>query len=70
LYFNKLLDKKVLVVNSKDETEMFKTQAAFIRRLLKQEESLFIHGNHEDFVLKGDHTAAKHVLRFLSEEIE
>jgi pimeloyl-ACP methyl ester carboxylesterase len=69
LYFNKLSNKKVLVVNSKDETDMFKKQAEYIRRILKEENSLYITGSHEDFVLKGNPIAAKHVLRFLAEEL-
>lgn len=67
VYLDHIKDKKIMVVNSTDETQMFKDQAEFIRRTLDDEKSLFVNGSHEDFVLKGDPAAAKQVLQFLAE---
>jgi pimeloyl-ACP methyl ester carboxylesterase len=60
-------DIPMLVVNSKTETEYFRKQAGCIRHILGEEKSLYMEGNHEDFLLYPDGETVKQVVRFLKE---
>jgi len=64
-YLKLLTDIPVLVINSKEENKMFRRNAAMIRRLSKNDKSLYIHGRHEDFLLKPYRTVCTKVLDFL-----
>jgi len=65
--FDALIDKKFLIINSVDEAEMFRIQAAYIRRILKTERSIYLHGTHDDFIFAPDSDSVNKVLEFLSE---
>lgn len=58
-------DLPIMVVNSKTETQYFRKQAGCIRHLLGKEKSLYIEGNHEDFLLKPDGDTVKTIVKFL-----
>jgi hypothetical protein len=58
-------DLPIMVVNSKTETQYFRKQAGCIRHLLGKEKSLYIDGNHEDFLLKPDGDTVKAIVKFL-----
>jgi len=60
-----LEQKEVMIVNSKDESPLFRKQAEYLRKHLQNERSLFFHGSHEDFVLKPKSEIVKQVVRFL-----
>jgi len=55
----------ILIVNSKSETSYFRKQAGSIRHILGDERSLYIEGNHEDFLLYPNGETVKQVIRFL-----
>lgn len=54
----------ILVVNSKNETKYFRQQAAFIRRQLEGEASLYLTGEHQDFVLHPKKRVVKQLMAF------
>jgi pimeloyl-ACP methyl ester carboxylesterase len=57
---------KLLVANSKDESKFLRDQAAHIRRIVDVDKTLFLHGAHEDFILKPRADVVKAVIRFLT----
>jgi pimeloyl-ACP methyl ester carboxylesterase len=58
-------DIPMLVVNSKSETGYFRKQAGCIRHILGDEKSIYMEGNHEDFLLYPNGETVKQVIRFL-----
>jgi pimeloyl-ACP methyl ester carboxylesterase len=56
----------LLVANSKDESKFLRDQAAHIRRIVSGVKTLFLHGAHEDFILKPNSDVVKAVIRFLT----
>ena len=65
-YLDRLNGKKVMVINSQDEENIFKEQAEIIRRKLVGENSLVIRGTHVDFLLKPNHDVVDKIVDFLS----
>ncbi|MCK9368444.1 alpha/beta hydrolase [Candidatus Dojkabacteria bacterium] len=57
---------KLLVANSKDESKFLRDQAAHIRRIVDVDKTLFLHGAHQDFILKPQADVVKTVMRFLT----
>lgn len=64
-YIHGLDSIPVMVVNSRDENKMFRRNAELIRRMTKKDQSLFVHGRHEDFLLKPHEHACVKVIDFL-----
>lgn len=64
-YIKNFNNKDILIVNSKEETPYFRKQAGHIRHILNGEKSIFLHGNHEDFVLRPQAEVVKQVIDFL-----
>ena len=64
-----LKDKNVLVINSRNETPMFREQAAIIRRLLDSEKSAFLTGEHHDFLLKPNDSTKEKILAFFRKQL-
>lgn len=62
----KFKDKPILIINSRNETPMFRKNAAFLRANVIGEESLFIHGAHEDFLLKPNPKVYEQIFTFLA----
>lgn len=56
----------ILVANSKEESPFLRKQAEHLRRILDGEKTIFLHGSHEDFILKPDSHVVREVFRFLS----
>ncbi|MFS8130718.1 MAG: alpha/beta fold hydrolase [Candidatus Dojkabacteria bacterium] len=65
-YIPEINEKNVLVVNSRDEGRMFTVQAEYMRRHLNNEKSLYIHGTHDDFILKCKKDVVRDVVTFLT----
>jgi pimeloyl-ACP methyl ester carboxylesterase len=63
--FEKIKDIPILVVNSRDETRYFRVQARYLRRLLDGEDSYYIHGSHEDFILHPKKKNIEMIINFL-----
>lgn len=57
--------ENILIVNSKNEPEIFRKQMEYIRRNLNTENTIKISGQHEDFVLQPKAENIKEVLEFL-----
>jgi len=66
-YLLDIKDKKIMVVNSKDETRMFRQQAEYIRRHLGGEKSFYLHGTHDDFILNPKKEVVEKVINFLDQ---
>jgi len=64
--FMKLPEVPLLIVNSKNETKYFRQQAAYLRRLVKGESSLYLTGEHEDFILHPKKKVVKQLINFFS----
>ncbi len=64
-YLDKIKNKKVLVVNSTKEDKLFREQARIIRLKLNHDMSMYLDGNHSDFLLKPDDDVLKQILDFL-----
>lgn len=60
-----LIDKKCLIVSSKKETKLFRKQAEILRRKLNNLNSLYLHGQHADFLLNPQSDTVKEVVKFL-----
>lgn len=58
----------ILVVSSKNEDEYMRVQSRHIRRELEHERTMFIHGSHEDFLLKPNTEIIKAVVDFVTKE--
>ena len=58
--------RHILVISSKDESGFLKAQSEHIRRELEHEKTMFIHGNHEDFLLKPNTEVVKAVVDFMT----
>lgn len=54
----------ILVVNSKNETKYFRDQARYIRNSLEGEASIYLTGQHEDFVLHPKKRVVKQLMSF------
>jgi hypothetical protein len=54
-----------MVVNSRDENKMFRRNAELIRRMTNKNQSLYLHGRHEDFLLRPHENACVKVIDFL-----
>ncbi len=67
-YLDRIKNIKAMIVNSKEEDELFKEQAEIIRRTLIGENSLVVHGAHVDFLLKPNHDVINKIVDFLSED--
>jgi pimeloyl-ACP methyl ester carboxylesterase len=67
-YLDRVKKMRVLVVNSSDEDIMFRKQAERIRRKLENYKSLFISGDHDNFLLKPDDKVVGKIISFLSEQ--
>jgi len=65
-YLDEIRDKEVLIVNTKEEPKLFRIQAEFLRRKLNNEKSMYIHGSHDDFILRCRKDVVKEVIKFLS----
>ena len=65
---NEVMDKEFMIINSKEEGLMFKIQATYIRRLLKTEKSIYLHGTHDDFIFKPDSEVVNKVIEFLGSQ--
>lgn len=61
-----LQSKKVMILNSKDETPYFRREAGYLRHELKGEKSLFMHGTHQDFMLRPDPEVVSKVVNFFT----
>jgi pimeloyl-ACP methyl ester carboxylesterase len=66
-YLQAINDKPILIVNSIDEPPMFRQQAGYMRRYLKNEKSIYLHGMHDDFILSPDKKVVRDVLKFLEQ---
>lgn len=55
----------LLVINSRDEDNMFRKQAERIRRIVDHEKTLFLNGSHNDFLVNPSLKNVKQVMRFL-----
>lgn len=64
-YIVPLEDIPVMIVNSREENKMFRRNAELIRRMAHHKKSIFIHGRHEDFLLKPHENACVKVIDFL-----
>lgn len=64
-YIQTLENIPVMVVNSREENKMFRRNAELIRRMTRKKESVYIHGRHEDFLLKPHEHACVKVIDFL-----
>jgi len=64
--FKKLPSVPLLIINSKNETKYFRQQAAYLRRLVKGESSLYLTGEHEDFILHPKKKIVIQVINFFS----
>jgi pimeloyl-ACP methyl ester carboxylesterase len=64
--FQKLPNVPLLIVNSKTETRYFRQQAEYLRRLIKGESSLYLTGEHEDFLLHPKKKVVTQVINFFS----
>ncbi len=60
--------RHILVVSSKDEDKFLRAQSEHIRRELEHEKTMFIHGRHEDFLLKPNSEVVKKVVDFLTND--
>lgn len=60
-----LKGKTVLVVSSTDESHYLRLQSEHIRRELGGEESLYLRGAHEDFILKPTAETVSYIINFL-----
>lgn len=58
--------EKVMVINSADEPELFRKQAEHLRRHLNNEKSVYLHGNHDDFMMKKQPEVAREIFHFLA----
>ncbi len=58
--------KDILIVNSKDETKMFRRRAELLRRRFSDGKSLFYPGGHGDFILRPKAEVVREVVRFLT----
>ncbi len=63
---NLLKSKDVLVINSVEEDKNFQMQADFIRKKIKNNKSIYLYGNHIDFVVKPDRKIVKKVVEFFN----
>ncbi|MCC7289809.1 alpha/beta hydrolase [bacterium] len=56
---------KILIASSKDESPYIKEQSTLLRRKLKGEKTLYLEGNHEDFILHPETEMVVKVIDFL-----
>lgn len=56
----------ITIVNSRDELQLFKKQAAYLRRQLQHEKSLYLEGSHNDFIIQPTTSTVKRVIDLLS----
>lgn len=66
VHLDKIMDKKFLIVSSREETRLFRRQAELLRRKISNGQSLYIHGQHEEFVLNPQSDVVRQVIRFLT----
>ncbi len=64
-YLKEFDPKKILIASSKDEDPFFRHQASILRRELKDENTLYLHGNHEDFIIEPKKESVKEIMKFL-----
>ncbi len=64
-YLLNIQDKKIMILNSIDEKLLFKSQAKYIRKILKNEKTIYLHGTHDDFILKPNSKVIQEVIEFL-----
>lgn len=57
----------VLIVNSKQEDNLFRRQAEWLRRHLSNDVNYKINGRHEDFILKPNADVVKKVVEYLQD---
>lgn len=67
-YLECLNNKKCMVVNSRQETRLFRKQAEILRRKLDNKNSLYLTGQHEDFLLNPKSEVVKKVVQFLTSD--
>lgn len=54
-----------IVISSKDEDKYLRKKAEVIRRKLNNEHSAFLHGNHEDFILRPSKSNVLKLIKYL-----
>lgn len=59
-------EKKILIANSKTETQYFRKQSGYIRQILKGEKSLYLEGEHQDFLLHPKKDVVSKIVGFLT----
>lgn len=59
-------DKEILIVNSKTETPYLRKQSWYVRQILENEKSLYLKGNHEDFILYPQKKVVSKIVKFLT----
>ena len=59
-------DKDILIVNSKTETPYLRRQSWYVRQILENEKSLYLKGNHEDFILYPQKKVVSKIVKFLT----
>lgn len=64
-YLTCLENKECLIVNSRTETKLFRKQAELLRRKLSNKNSLYLTGQHEDFLLNPKSEVVRQVVQFL-----
>ncbi|MEP7103729.1 MAG: alpha/beta fold hydrolase [Candidatus Dojkabacteria bacterium] len=64
-YLNDIKDKKILIINSKDEYKIFREQADYLRRTLVNKTSIITSGSHDDFILKPKKEVVNKIIDFL-----
>ena len=66
IYLDSLSKKNLLIINSRQETKMFRHQAELLRRRFSDGKSAFYPGDHGDFILNPKSDVVKEVVRFLT----
>lgn len=61
----KIDGKKLLVVNSINESDFLRKESEYIRRHILFEHSMYIHGKHEDIAIHPNKEYLKSIVRFL-----
>lgn len=64
-YLKRLENLPVLVADSLNEPVFIRKQSEHIRKVLKKVNSIYLHGNHEDFFLRPKKEIVKEVMDFL-----
>ncbi len=64
-YLESLENKRLLIVNSRTESKMFRKQAELLRRRFPEGKSLYLSGHHDDFVLRPKSEVVRQVVNFL-----